>query len=241
MDSEDYRDIHKSRGGEYDETIFSSPLDAYMDRWEGYHLEQVLTRLFPAQIPRYLDFACGTGRITRRIEPRAIESVGGDISDSMLDAARSKCQSTTFVCADLTRDGAQLGLFDLVTSFRFFGNAQDDLRESALAVINRHLQPGGYLIINNHRNPNSLLGYAERSASSEKVMDLSHAKITALLRRHGFEITYQRAIGFWIYRFKLTTAVLLDSARAGRLERAFQYSWFVPFSPDALLVARKMT
>ena len=43
-----------------------------------------------------------------------------------------------------------LGLFDLVTSFRFFGNAQDELRSSALAAINRHLRPQGYLIINNH-------------------------------------------------------------------------------------------
>jgi SAM-dependent methyltransferase len=240
MSTDDYRDSHKSSGGHYDQTIFSSPFDAYMDKQEARALTRALSRFFPDGVPRYLDFACGTGRITQRVEPSAKESVGVDVSETMLAVARDKCPRTRFVCADITREDLDLGLFDLVTSFRFFGNAQDDLRSSVLSAINRRLRPGGYLIINNHRNPQSFLGIASQATAEGKQLDLSHAKLKALLRRHGFEIAFQRAIGFWIFRFKLTTSGILESAPANWLERAFARSWFAPFSPDALIVARKI-
>jgi predicted TPR repeat methyltransferase len=240
LDSEDYRNSHKRKGTDYDEAISSNRFDAYMDKWEGYHLAHVLTRLFPAQIPRYLDFACGTGRITQRVEPHANESFGVDVSENMLKVALSKCRTTRFVCTDLTQGDADFGHFDLVTSFRFFGNAQDELRSSALLAINQRLLPRGYLIINNHRNPCSFLGVLNRHAESIQKMDLSHAKLKTLLQRHGFEVVYQRPIGFWIYRHKIMNAEFLESARANMLERAFQHSWFAPFSPDALIVARKI-
>lgn len=240
--AEDYRESHQQRGGCYDATIFSSPLDAYMDRWEATYLAQILPRLFPASIPRYLDFACGTGRITQRIAPHAVETYGIDVSQSMLDAAHKKCNAARFMCADLTRSTLDLGLFDLASAFRFFGNAQDELRSAALAAISRHLRPGGYLIINNHRNPRSLLGLWHRAGADAAApsLDLTHAKLKALLRRHGFEIAAQRAIGFWLYRFKLTTAACLESPAAARLERAFQHSMFARFAPDAVVVARKV-
>ena len=240
MESDDYRDSHRHKGADYDSTIQSSAFDAYMDKWEERHLARVLSRLFPARIPRYLDFACGTGRITRHVEARADESVGVDVSESMLAQARSKCQAARFVCADLTRSDAELGPFDLVTAFRFFANAQDELRSAALAAVNRRLRPGGYLIVNNHRNPSSFLGVANRLARRGDKPDLTHFKLRKLLRRHGFEIDHQRAIGFWILRFKLTSADCLGSAFASRLERAFQYACFAPFAPDILLVARKV-
>lgn len=234
---EDYRCSHQRKGGDYDATLSASPLDAYMDRWEAHHLEQWLPGLFPGGIPRYLDFACGTGRIVQRVEAHAGDACGVDVSDSMLNMARGKCRTARFVCADLTRGDAEPGPFDLVTAFRFFGNAQDELREAALAAINLRLRPGGYLILNNHRNPSSLL--ARRMAAVAEEMDLSHAKLGSLLRRHGFEIARQCAIGCWIFRFRLATARVLESAHAGVLERMFQHPWFVPWAPDALVAARK--
>src|SRR6185503_10803829 len=103
VDIDDYRASHKHKGGVYDDTILSSPFDAYMDKWEAHHLARTLAHLFPTPIPRYLDFACGTGRITQRIEVVASESYGVDVSESMLNSARAKCRRTQFVCADLTR------------------------------------------------------------------------------------------------------------------------------------------
>ena len=237
----DYRNSHKSKGAHYDETIFSTPFDAYMDRWETYHLARILPRLFPVQIPRYLDFACGTARIAQRIESLALESFGVDVAESMLHAARQKCRNTQFICADLTQGDTLPGPFDLVTAFRFFGNAQDELRAAALTAINRRLRLGGYLIVNNHRNPCSCLGLAYRLAVGTHEMDLSYFKLRKLLWQHGFEIAYRYAIGFWLFRFKLTNAQFLESARAEKLERLLQHSWLTPFSPDALVVARKTT
>lgn len=240
MKFEDYRDSHKRKGADYDATIFASPFDAHMDRWEAHHLTAMIPRFFSAKVPRYLDFACGTGRITRLIEPLAAETCGVDVSENMLNTARSKCHKARFVCTDLTQGDSELGPYDLVTSFRFFGNAQDELRRSALSAIQRRLRPGGYLIINNHRNPRSLLAIAHRIAGNAEGMDLSHSKLKHLLHRHGFEIVHQRAIAFWIFRSRLMRAELLESTWARKLERAFQHALFVPFAPDALIVARKL-
>lgn len=239
-ESLDYRNSHKTKGAEYDETIFSVPYDTYMDRWEGHHLAQILHALFPASIPRYLDFACGTARITQRIESLALESFGVDVSESMLNEARRKCHCTQFVCADITQSDVLPGPFDLVTAFRFFGNAQHELRASVLTAINRRLRQNGYLVINNHRNPYSCLGLTGQIAEGPKEMDLSYFKLRKLLRQHGFEIARQYSIGFWIFRYKLTSAEILESAAAEKRERAFQHSWLVPFSPDSLIVARKI-
>jgi len=240
VQSEDYRASHQHRGAVYDRTIAASALDAHMDRWERVHLHRIVSRFYPKLIPRYLDFACGTGRITAHLAAHAVETYGVDVSESMLEVARARCGQARFMHADLTRGEGDLGLFDVVTAFRFFGNAQDELRCAALAAINHHLKPGGHLILNNHRNPQSFLGLCYRLGAGVPALDLSHAKLTRLLRRHGFEIVAQRAIGFWLLRFRLATAACLESAAARRLESAFQYARFAPFAPDALIVARKI-
>ncbi|MGH8550436.1 MAG: class I SAM-dependent DNA methyltransferase [Methylococcales bacterium] len=239
-DNIDYRNSHLGKGSCYDQTIFSSPFDAYLDKWEGYYLGNVLQQLYPISIKRYLDFACGTGRITRRIAPISVESCGVDISESMIGKAREKCPETTFICADTTENNVDIGLFDLVTAFRFFGNAQDSLREPALAVINRHLHRGGYLIINNHRNPYTLSGFIHKfTGTGGEKLTLPYSKLKKMLHRHGFEIVMRQPIGFWIFRDRLVTSKILESDRADKLERIFSFSWLAPWAPDALLVIRK--
>jgi len=153
--TEDYRDSHQQRGESYDQFISSSPADAYMDKWEAIRLREILARLFAGRkIGRYMDFACGTGRITKVMEAYATESIGVDISESMIAKAKENTAATSFVHADLTREDPELGKFNVVSSFRFFGNAQDELRHDALRAITKYLEVGGLLIINNHRNPN---------------------------------------------------------------------------------------
>lgn len=243
INNTDYRSLHLQKGESYDDTLSSSSFDAYMDKWEVILIRNVLQDLFPISIPRYLDFACGTGRITQRIAPIAQESYGVDISESMLGKAREKCPSATFIHADLTRDTLDIGQFDLVTAFRFFGNAQDDLRESALTAMVGRLRPGGYLILNNHRNPKSLSALIRSitgGPASIAELTLTHAKLDALLKRHGLEIVVRRPIGFWIFRDKLTASGALESNWADRLESVFRFSWLSTWSPDSLLVARKI-
>lgn len=239
--SEDYRLSHLQRGGTYDDTLAKSPFDAYMADTERAYLLRVIPTLFKGARPRYLDFACGTGRIVQTVAPMCSEAVGVDVSPSMLAEARSKCPSVRFVEADLTSSNIDLGLFDLVTSFRFFGNAQQGLRVAVLRALHRLLKPGAYLIINSHRNPQSLASMINAAGGgSNEGIDLSYFKLKRLLHECGFEIVLIRPVGVWMYRHKLQSAADVESARAKRLESIFKYKIFAPIAPDAVVVARKI-
>lgn len=237
--ADDYRKSHLERGQDYDATLGESAFDDYMARVEAQRLEHVLTRVLPQKARRYLDFACGTGRVTRQVEEHVGESVGVDISASMLAEARRKCTRSTFHEADLTREPLALGRFDLVTSFRFFGNAQDELRVSALRALNGLLEDGGYLIINNHRNPNALQARLHRLTGGEHGMDLTPKKLRRMLREAGFEIVWRTAIGFWIWRSALAQEGLRSVTPQALRERMFSGSFWTRWSIDSILVARK--
>jgi len=234
----DYRDSHLAKGDTYDASIAAQPFDAYMAQHEEAWLRDVIPRLMPRG-GRYLDFACGTGRITAIVAPFADESVGVDISESMLATARGKCPQTRFVCVDLARENPDLGSFDLVTSFRFFGNAQQELRLAALDAIVRRLPHGGHLVINSHRNPHSVGALLQRAGGLQHGMDLSYFRLRRMLRERGLCIVAVRTIGFWVLRSRLRTASALAS-RGGRIaERLLRHRAWAAFAPDCIVVARK--
>src|SRR5438132_11775006 len=195
----DYRESHLLKGDRYDAQLAADPLDAYMDDREREILQQMAPRLFPAGVERYLDFACGTGRISSIIAPFCKEAIGVDIAATMIAQARRRCPTMCFIEADLTRERSALGQFDLITAFRFLGNAQDELRRSALAAIPALLKDGGYFVLNNHRNPLSTLALAERLTGVAPGTDLTHAKLKRLLRAAGFAIVSSRGVGAWIF------------------------------------------
>lgn len=235
----DYRHSHILKGDEYDDALNANPWDTYMHRVEAAFLEEVVPRLFD-EGPRYLDFACGTGRITSVVAPFASETMGVDVSESMLAEARLKVPSGHFVFADLTRERPELGLFDLVTSFRFFGNAQPGLRVAALRALNRHQPIGGYLIINNHRNPTSLANWTSRLRGATVDVDLTHRILSRLLNETGYEIVTVRPVGAWQYRAKLESLGETNPGLAEKLERVFRAGFLTPVAPDAVLIARKV-
>jgi len=239
---DDYRKSHQQRGGTYDATLAASPFDAYMAQLERQYLREIVPSLFPHKKPRYLDFACGTGRITETVSPLCAEAIGVDISASMLAEARSKCPSVKFIETDLTKSKIDLGTFDLATSFRFFGNAQQDLRIAVLQALHRALGPKAYLIINSHRNPRSLaMLFNAVTGGGDQGMDLHFPKLKRLLHSCGFEIVQSRPIGFWMYRHKLMEFADAESPRDQRRESMFKSMIFTPFAPDAVVVARKLS
>jgi ubiquinone/menaquinone biosynthesis C-methylase UbiE len=235
----DYRESHLLKGDRYDTLLAADPLDAYMAHREQDILRQTIPNWFPDGVGRYLDFACGTGRISEIVVPFAREAVGVDISETMLAQARRRCPSMLFVNADLTIERPALGQFDLITAFRFFGNAQNDLRTAALAAMHRLLKDDGYLVFNNHRNPLSTLALAGRVTGVAPGTDLTHAKLTRMLKAAGFRIVSGRGIGAWIFRHRLLQPAVLRSRTARVLERVFGARVFVPLSLDAVFVATK--
>jgi SAM-dependent methyltransferase len=138
----DYRYSHSRPGEDDDSELADEPLAVYFMEHEARLVTALARWLFPAGIPRYLDFAGGTGRITRLLEAMAAQSYGIDISAGMLELARRRCPRTTFLEADVTRQGPGLEPMPLVTAFRFFGNAQQDLRQEAMRALSGLVVPG---------------------------------------------------------------------------------------------------
>ena len=236
----DYRESHIAGGNVYDSALAADSFDSYMARWEECYLRKSIPPLFPGRIPRYLDFACGTGRITTIMARMALEVVGVDISESMLAVAAQKVPSATLVCGDITTQRLELGLFDAITSFRFFGNAQPDLRSAVLRALNPLQQIGGYLIVNNHRNPSSVANLIGRARGRGSKMDLTHSRFRRLLKDSGYTIVSSRPIGAWQFRARLMVAAGSNRDREERLERLFGAQAWVSLAPDAVHIARKV-
>jgi ubiquinone/menaquinone biosynthesis C-methylase UbiE len=235
----DYREIHLAKGDSYDATIASRPLDAYMARREEAILRGVVPRLGLGE-RRYLDFACGTGRITSIVAPLVRASTGVDISESMLAGARQKCPRTRFVCVDLTQASAELGPFDLATSFRFFGNAEPRVRDAVLRALARVVRPGGCLIVNNHRNPDAIGARLLRAGGHDEGMDLTNVAFASMLREHGFEVTEARSIGVWLVRSRMRRdEALLAGQFAQWADRALGGRAFARWAPNCVFVARR--
>lgn len=234
----DYRHTHLAKGDTYDATIAAQPFDAYMAKCEADYLREIVPRLTHGT-GRYLDFACGTGRITSIVAPMVEESTGVDISESMLAAARAKCPDTRFICADIAKQTLDLGQFDLITSFRFFGNAQDELRSAALLAITGLMRSGAHLVINSHRNPHAVGALLQGISGPEHGMDLTYWKVTRMLRDHGLRIVAVRPIAFWVLRARMRTSDALQGRTASIAERMFRNRLWAPFAPDCILVAQR--
>jgi predicted TPR repeat methyltransferase len=138
---------------------------------------------------RHLDFACGTGRILGHLENRTSTSVGVDLSPSMLDVGRQYLKHSQLIEADLTR-GDVLGhrTFNLITAFRFFPNAQAELRSEAIQVLAKHLAKDGCLVFNNHRNLSSLTHRLARICGRGGREGMAMAEVDDLVRKHGMRI-----------------------------------------------------
>ena len=236
---DDYRRSHLGRGADYDAAIASAAFDAYMARVERDLLLEIVPGLFPAGISRYLDFACGTGRVTQVVGALASHSVGVDVSPSMVEQAKEKCPQTQFVLQDLTLEPLAVAPFDLVTTFRFLGNAQPDLRSAALRALHDLVAPRGRLIVNNHRNPVSFHSLLRRLRGKANEPGLTFWRLRHLLEENGFEVERAYAVGAWVVRYAWRTSGVLDSERARRLDRMFQSGYVARFAPDMVVVARR--
>ena len=84
----------------------------------------------------HLDFASGTGRIFEVFKNCENNSIGIDVSESMLVEAKKKYRDVTFIKKDLTSHPNYFTIqFDLITTFRFFLNAENSLRENVLSLF----------------------------------------------------------------------------------------------------------
>jgi SAM-dependent methyltransferase len=187
-----YTDRHKGRGSEYHETFSPdvSPYRAMVWRLEQRVLEQVLRDHLHSGEISHLDFACGTGRILEFFSGRVSSTTGVDVSPSMMEVARKVVPDAELIEADLTQQDV-LGerSFDLITAFRFFPNAEPELRQAIFKVLARHLAPEGVLVFNNHKNRNSLRRRLARLRRPGVLTGtMTHAEVEVLLSEAGLRI-----------------------------------------------------
>jgi SAM-dependent methyltransferase len=126
-------------GIHYDKTFDAGYCAALWQKIEKPLLESILHPLGGRERTS-LDFACGTGRITRVTAMFFGTVVGIDVSEAMLMCAPVP-ENVTLYCIDITKVSLA-ETFDVVTAFRFFLNAEDSLRREALRAIYRRLRGG---------------------------------------------------------------------------------------------------
>jgi 2-polyprenyl-3-methyl-5-hydroxy-6-metoxy-1,4-benzoquinol methylase len=169
-------------------------------------LRDLHTRLLGgASDVRYLDFACGTGRILSVFRDRIGRRVGIDTSAYQLEVAQRKDPAAHLICGNLVTQPELLAgrRFDLITCFRLLLHLEPEYRVPVLRRIREHLGPSGWLIADNHMNRYSALGLAALFA--HKVLrvprkpfvppgrrgisaTLSEAEMRRALGEAGFEV-----------------------------------------------------
>lgn len=237
----DYRRSHLDKGADYDQGIDDGAFNSFMTERESVLLPRLLSQLFPGPRPKYFDFACGTGRITSLVEPLTRESWGVDVSASMVAQAAKKCARTKFVIRDITTQALDESGFELATAFRFFGNAQDDLRRAVFRAVSNHLADGGYFVFNNHRNSRSTRALLQRVAGRyEDHADLDLAKLKALMTPAGLRVERTLGIGWWQLASRLDSPRVFASPLARALEPLSMLPGVGPLCPAYIVVARKV-
>jgi SAM-dependent methyltransferase len=111
---------------------------------------------------KVMDFACGSGRWTQYLEDKFKNVCGLDVSKKMIEYAKRKCKKSEFILVDITstKDYEKLKgkKFDVITAFRFYKNAESELRQAATIELGKYLKDEGYFIFDLHLNTFSLMG-----------------------------------------------------------------------------------
>jgi SAM-dependent methyltransferase len=233
--------VTREQARRYDELMSDKKsYDGWLWCLERVYVMQILDRRFRNSRPRYLDFACGTGRIIAPLEGgRMATSSGIDVSANMLERARRKLQWSNLILGDPTIDASLApGPYELITAFRFLMNADDALRARALRYFWNVLTDDGVLIVDLEANATSLwmLDRAARSPrrrgfDGRRSATLSFWGMRRLLRRHGFEVVEVRGYGFlpprWHRLLTATTSLVLERFGKGPVKYFAGHLMFV--------------
>jgi len=206
-----YTDSHKkaSKGVSYDEHYGTNPWRRFLWSREQLALASIIDEFLGDRQIHLLDFACGTGRIVGFLEDRVTEAVGVDVSKPMLGEAREKLKRTELIEADITKEDVLKGRkFNLITAFRFFLNAEPQLRAEAMSALLPLLDEDGYFVFNNHRNATSALTRFKYNRCHRKRNFLSMEETRDMVSQAGLRIIKIYPIGFLpLRKIKLPHAV----------------------------------
>ncbi|MGH7801661.1 MAG: class I SAM-dependent DNA methyltransferase [Thermodesulfobacteriota bacterium] len=196
----DYRSSHLAQecASKFDRHYTSGRGHLYWQNFEKPYLEKLFTRLGKEYPGRYLDFACGTGRILQIGFPHFIDSVGMDISEVMLAEARRRVPGARLIQTDVMLDPPDVGKFNVVSLFRFILSAEHHLRGGVLHWLRSVITPDGVLVLNNHLNRRSILGIIHRMDNTihgRRGGPPADKDVEILLQRCGFRVFERYGFG----------------------------------------------
>jgi len=181
-----------SRGDRYERTY-----ELRSAAGEDVHGEaNFVTRFSPSSV---LDAGCGTGRVGRELHRRGVEVVGVDVDAEMLETARDRCPSASWIEGDIS--AMRLGrTFDIVLmAGNVINFVSPESRRQAVENLVRHLRPGG-LLINGHSirsdgcPPAVFAGWAE-TVGLELVEHWSTWDQDAFVDGSEYSLTVHRFVG----------------------------------------------
>lgn len=148
----------KDWGKKYDKAYSGDNYDTRVWEIEKEILREILSNRKKTQ---YMDFASGTGRVSSFLNGEGFKKITCiDSSDEMLKQAKNKMPSAKFITLDITDDSANKKLknksYETVTAFRFFLNAEPELRKIAMRKISNSMKKDALFVFNIHGNKNSL-------------------------------------------------------------------------------------
>lgn len=195
MQIKDYRESHTAKDyGKRYLTTFSVRRRAgfYWKNYEKPFLKQLFTKLAKSHSGPVLDFACGTGRITKILNIFFADITAIDVSEEMLKIARKELPEIKFYNADLSRSKVFKRKFKIITAFRFLLNAQPELRNQILTKLHGLLCDDGILIVNNHLRYSSAKGYFIAFLQNFGLWKarnyLEDKKFESIMQEQGFKI-----------------------------------------------------
>jgi len=200
-----YRDSHKyaGKGTEYESYYEKQSWQRFLWSRERRIILRILEKYYTGRDIHLLDFACGTGRITHLLEQRVKTSTGVDVSGSMLAIAREKLKRTELIEADITNNNILEGRkFNLITAFRFFVNAEPELRTAAIKSLTKFLSEDGYFVFNNHQSYespwNKILHKRHERKNPDGIFNvMTIDEMERLVEGAGMEIVEIYPVGFF--------------------------------------------
>lgn len=195
-----YRDSHLHKGEEYHANFSYHPRRSLIWKIEKRVIVALVDKYFAGRPIYHLDFACGTGRIITLLKFKTMFTKGIDVSDSMLAVARKENPEIEFITGDITLEDSLLiaDKFNLITAFRFFPNAEPELRVAVLRKLRLHLHDDGVLIFNNHKNYDWIRHKLVRTITlgAKGKIGWREREVRETARLCGFEILEEVHIGF---------------------------------------------
>ena len=199
-----YSESHKKpgKGASYQDSFHSQKYRKMIWSLEKKYLIKILNDNFVNKKIVHLDFACGTGRILKFLEDKTSRSIGIDVSREMLQVARNTVNSE-IIEGDIIRENLLNNKkFNLITAFRFFPNAEEDLRKGVLDNIVPHIVNDGLLVFNNHRNKNSFLEKLIRIVFRKQYRGMNLKEVKLMLKDYDLEMLDVYSMGIFRDCFK---------------------------------------